>query len=99
MDIEKGLFDSKTPSWHLVVVNSILIVVIPWLEPLGSQRCPKDQLYTIKSHEGDMWLRAACAENGSLSLKPQDIRLGVQVGLECLHGSGVGSRLVHPGTL
>lgn len=61
--IEKGLFGSKTPSWHSVVVNFILIVVIPWLEPLGSQRCPKDQLYTIKYHVGDMWLRAACAED------------------------------------
>lgn len=89
--IEKGLSGSKTPSWHSVVVNFILIVVIPWLEPLRSQRCPKDQLNTIKYHVGDMWLRAACAEDMSPSLRPQDIWLGVQAGLEplkCLHGWG-----------
>lgn len=100
--IEKGLFGSKTPSWHSVVVNFILIVAIPRLEPLGSQRCPKDQLKTIQYHVGDMCLRAAGAEDMSPSLRPQDIWLGVQAGLEPLQvstwGDGVKSRLVQPGT-
>lgn len=69
---ETGLLGTKTTSQHSVVANFILIIIIPWLGPLGSQRCPKDQLYIIKYHVGDMWLRATGAEDVSPLLTPQD---------------------------
>ena len=83
MYTETGLLGTKTISYHLAVANFILIIIIPWLGPLGSQRCPKDQLYIIKYHVGDIWLRATGAEDVSPPLTPQDTSgWGLQARLE-----------------
>lgn len=97
---ETGLLGTKTTSQHPVVANITLIIIIPWLGSLGSQRFSKDQLYIIKYHVGDMWLRVTGAEDVSPSLTPQDtsgwgFRLGLSQSSSHMVG---GDKLVQPGT-